>query len=717
PHPQITPIPNNEPDATPNLWNVRYVEIDSNFTDLNGRVEAAEGILENAKGSYENLPSAISSMDRRLVDVEASVLGVDAEAIARIKRATSLDWQYRYDRINFEFFAPDYTLIDRNPVAVVGGIKGDDSLDVASTAGMVADGYYVLSDATDTRLIRVKAVLSSQRLRLWDTLDRSWTAATGYVALTNYRIVAANQAEAAPGSIWLSKLINVGNRVGRAVIRRTDNAAVIRLYFRAEADGEWHEATGVKRSAGTDAVPAGFADYEYQLPVADNIYLRADCSGDSTVEIQHIVAFGLQYLDIINSRIDSLESGQNGLHDEWARHYASTRLDWLYRAERLNFEEFAPDYSLINKVPVGLREAAVVNDDTLDVTSITQFDIDDYYLLTDSSHGASVTGTQNTVLVKIRDIHTDGIITIHDRLSRRFGTDSVVCKSNLNVIGPGHAIGNDGEQWISKPIQISQETVGGSVFIRRTDNTAAIRLYWLDLTSGSPAWHESTGALSARGTKDNKDSVPAGFADYRYPVPAPGLCTIRIVIEDAPQWVGGVLTPNTRPISIQHIVVVGFTEHASALAQMDTKADKTTTYTKTEVDSRFSALSIPDLSGVYTKAQVDTSLGLKADKTTTYTKTEVEAAIAAAAPGSVDLSGYYTKTEVDAKLASSLVYKGIWDASASALPAASSANAGFFYSISASGNGLTVGDWLASNGHSWDILPSPTISSISGGTY
>lgn len=680
PHPQITPIPNNEPDATPGLWNVRYQEIDSNFQDLDERTVAVEQSIDDARGSYPSLPDAVNSMEQRLIDVEASVLGVDANAIARIKRATTLDWQYRYDRINFEFFAPDYTLIDRPAVAVINGIMGDDSLDVSDTSGMAANAYYVLSDmGGNTRLIRVKAVLSAQRLRLFDTLDKAWSA-TARIALTNFAIAAANQAEAGIGSIWLSKLINVGNRIGKAVIRRTDNSGIIKLYYRAENDGVWHESAGSRRVTETDAIPVGFADYEYELPVADNIYLRVDVSVEA-VTIQHIVAFGLQYLDIINTRIDSLEADQNDLHDEWARHYVATRLDWLYRAERLNFEAFAPDYSLINKVSLSLREAAVVNDDTLDLTSVAQFEIGDYYLLTDSSHGASVTGAQNTVLVKIRDVHTDGIITIHDRLSRRFGTDSVVCKSNLQVIGPGHAIGNDGEQWISKPIQISQEVVGGAVFIRRTDNTASIRLYWLDLTVASPVWQESAGALSARGTMDNKDGVPPGFADYRYPVPAPGLCVLRIVIEDAPQWVDGILTPNTRPISIQHIVAVGFTEHTSALVQLDAKADKATTYTKTEVN----------------------------------------AAIAAAATGSVDLSGYYTKTEtysrteIDAKTTGINLYQGLWDAT-NPLPAATAANIGHFYWISVSGNGLSVGDWAISNGSTWDINRI-TITEINGGTY
>jgi hypothetical protein len=56
-----------------------------------------------------------------------------------------------------------------------------------------------------------------------------------------------------------------------------------------------------------------------------------------------------------------------------------------------------------------------------------------------------------------------------------------------------------------------------------------------------------------------------------------------------------------------------------------TKADQSTTYTKTEVDTSLNLKS--DKTTTYTKTEVDTSLNLKSDKTTTYTKTEVDSAV------------------------------------------------------------------------------------------
>lgn len=92
-------------------------------------------------------------------------------------------------------------------------------------------------------------------------------------------------------------------------------------------------------------------------------------------------------------------------------------------------------------------------------------------------------------------------------------------------------------------------------------------------------------------------------------------------------------------------------------SSLDSKSDKSTTYTKTEVDtaltSKQNTLTFdnaptqnstnpvtsggvydalqnvqPDLSNYYTKTEVDTELSTKADTSTTYTKTEVDTALA-----------------------------------------------------------------------------------------
>jgi hypothetical protein len=66
PNQNITPIPNNEPDAVPSLWNTRYEEIDQNFADLDNRQTAVEQELESAAGDSGSLPNRLAGMDQRI---------------------------------------------------------------------------------------------------------------------------------------------------------------------------------------------------------------------------------------------------------------------------------------------------------------------------------------------------------------------------------------------------------------------------------------------------------------------------------------------------------------------------------------------------------------------------------------------------------------------------------------------------------------------------
>ena len=72
----------------------------------------------------------------------------------------------------------------------------------------------------------------------------------------------------------------------------------------------------------------------------------------------------------------------------------------------------------------------------------------------------------------------------------------------------------------------------------------------------------------------------------------------------------------------------------------------------------------------------------------------------------------YVDTEI-AKVAGAMTYKGTWDASANspAIPAASSANKGHYYVVSAAGTTTVDGtndweqrDWIVSNGSSWEKI-------------
>lgn len=58
-----------------------------------------------------------------------------------------------------------------------------------------------------------------------------------------------------------------------------------------------------------------------------------------------------------------------------------------------------------------------------------------------------------------------------------------------------------------------------------------------------------------------------------------------------------------------------------------------------------------------------------------------------------------------AAIAGTMAYQGVFDASVGAAPAAADAeNIGHYFIISGAGNDLEVGDWIVSNGTSWDKI-------------
>ncbi|MGP8289048.1 hypothetical protein ACT3OH_02115 [Vreelandella zhanjiangensis] len=62
----ITKIPNNEPDAVPALWNLRYEEIDQNFGYLEAQRSQMRGELDDAKGGDSSLSARLNDMSAKL---------------------------------------------------------------------------------------------------------------------------------------------------------------------------------------------------------------------------------------------------------------------------------------------------------------------------------------------------------------------------------------------------------------------------------------------------------------------------------------------------------------------------------------------------------------------------------------------------------------------------------------------------------------------------
>lgn len=292
PHNTITPIPNNEPDAVPSLWNTRYQEIDENFDNLDGRTEAIENEIAAARAGEDSLADTINAIVTQIGGISGTLNGLASPT--SVQNAVSLDWLYRNRRIAFELFAAGYNLQNHLGVSVTSGIMGDDSLDIADTSGVKVGEDYLLSDATDTALVRITAIHSGTRLRLAANLSRNWGAGA---KLTGSTLVSRPEGgvDGAIGGQWVSRALNLGddNTSRAVVIRRSLNAGEARLYFRDAYTTAWTErAWSVRRSGGgTSGVPEGFADYEYVVPMRGDGYLRLVVDGEPMV-IKHVVALG-----------------------------------------------------------------------------------------------------------------------------------------------------------------------------------------------------------------------------------------------------------------------------------------------------------------------------------------------------------------------------------------------------------------------------------------
>ena len=234
------------------------------------------------------LKAAAEQSETDLGALEGRVGDLEETSSVSVQRAVTLDWLYRDNRIAFELWAPGFTLIDAIDTAIVEGISGDDSVDVESTAQLRAGEYYILSDTEGSLLIKCTAVLSENRIRIETNLPRTLTA--GVLTRCSMTIVGAVYADCAVGDIWLSKPINIGNDAegGAVVIRRSLNSGEARLYFRDASNPAWTERVWSVRRQGGD-IPAGFADYEYILPMRGDGSLMIVTEGEA-MQIRHIVA-------------------------------------------------------------------------------------------------------------------------------------------------------------------------------------------------------------------------------------------------------------------------------------------------------------------------------------------------------------------------------------------------------------------------------------------
>ena len=270
--------------AHPDTWNPIHQALLDNDTVLQAAIVAANDTLG---GQVEQLESRLE--------------GVESSSAVSVQKAQDLDWLYRNNVVKFEMFVAGYTLIDLEPIAIVQGVNGDDSIDLASTAKLRPGEFYVLSDPTAldaqgapapaSALVQVQTVLSAARVRLAANLSRDW-GPSATLRRSSIKVLGASRAAAVPDDIYLTRSINIGTDTagGAVVIRRSLNSGLARLYYRDGYQPTWKETGWSLRRTDGD-IPAGYADYEYILPMRGDGWLRLDISGEA-MSIAHLVALG-----------------------------------------------------------------------------------------------------------------------------------------------------------------------------------------------------------------------------------------------------------------------------------------------------------------------------------------------------------------------------------------------------------------------------------------
>jgi hypothetical protein len=264
-HQTITPLPNDKPDAVPELWNSRYREIDENQQGHDAQIEAAK--------------ATIAEHGKRIGDIEN-------QSASSVAQALQLDWLYRDLQIELELFYDSWTLLDPMTNVVTDAVAGDDSMDLDSVAGIVPGKEYVVFDDGNQESVIITEILSATRVRVATNMGHSYKNAL--LRRTSWT-VADGKAIAVDGGIYLAGPINMGDEDAdkTVVMRRGSNDGLISIYFKDATHAVW---TRVYWSWEREIEP-GIKDVEYCIPARGEFYIKTVSNrGESGVDtaIYHI---------------------------------------------------------------------------------------------------------------------------------------------------------------------------------------------------------------------------------------------------------------------------------------------------------------------------------------------------------------------------------------------------------------------------------------------
>jgi hypothetical protein len=180
-----------------------------------------------------------------------------------------------------EFFSTLYSVRDELVIDDVRTVAGDDSIDVSNVKGIEVGKEYVLEKDGVTRFVTINEIFSDTRVKATAPINHSFTGAT--MKRTDWKIL-NGEANLTAGDVYYSKPVNldtVSNTDKALVIRRRDNAAVLRIFCK-KFNGDWIEQHwDWKRDAKG---VAGFVDYEFTLKERGDLHIKIVADGSTTVK-------------------------------------------------------------------------------------------------------------------------------------------------------------------------------------------------------------------------------------------------------------------------------------------------------------------------------------------------------------------------------------------------------------------------------------------------
>lgn len=279
PIPAIDPITGEAPDATPELWNTRYSEIDENFADISQKVEANQASLSEESGRIDDVVAGVE-------DQASRITGIENNSASSVTEALRLDWLYKEGmKFALELFYESWTLLPGLTTVVTDAVAGDDSIDMDSTAGLVIGQEYAVFDDQNTESVLITEILTSTRARLAANLVHNYTNAS--LRRCSWSIP-GGKATVRQGGVYYADGINMGDKDEdkAIIIRKDDNDTVMSVYYQDNA----HEAWTAVPWEWSRVVEEGVVDVEYYIPARDifKIKIVSTVGQDAPANIYHI---------------------------------------------------------------------------------------------------------------------------------------------------------------------------------------------------------------------------------------------------------------------------------------------------------------------------------------------------------------------------------------------------------------------------------------------